>query len=155
MKNILLLILTLLFSQSVLAQDKHGHSHKEKRIEEMRKKFITKKLSLTETEAIKFWPVYDKYRLELDALQETLKETHKKRPSLKDIENMTDKEAQDLVEQQFNKQREYLRIREKYYTEFKNVLPVKKVAMLFHTEMEFHKKLIQRLSKKHKKKESK
>jgi len=124
--------------------------HKNKsneRLEAMRAQFLTEQLDLQPEEAQKFWPVYNKYREELGQIQKSrIKDLagHKKDDDA--IENMSEPEAEKLITEELERQRKILGLREAYYRKFREIIPVRKIALLYKAEIEFKKKLIHRLS---------
>lgn len=138
MRIIGLTCLLLLSSLGLLAQ---GPARE--RIETMKVGFITKKLQLSSEEAQKFWPVYNKFSDEMERLKKNAKST-----LIDDLGNpssMSDQEAEKALQEMLQfKQNESDLIR-KYVSEFKKVLPVQKVVMLFKAEAEFKKELLRQL----------
>lgn len=112
-----------------LADDKREH------IESLKISFITQKLDLTRDEAQRFWPVYNEY---YDALQSLRNERKEELRSYSErFDQLSDKEMADMVDKQIIYRQRELDVRKKYHAEFKSVLPVKKVALLYRAEDEF------------------
>lgn len=109
-------------------------------IEAMKVGFITQKLDLSSEEAQKFWPVYNKYSDELEKLRIGFK--GKMRADLSDMESMTDAQAEKALNEMLNFKLAEVDITRKYVSEFKKVLPIKKVVQLFKAEQEFKVKLL-------------
>ncbi len=109
-------------------------------IEAMKVGFITQKLDLSPEEAQKFWPVYNKYADELEKLRISFK--GKMRADLSDMESMTDAQAEKALNEMLNFKMAEVDITRKYVSEFKKVLPIKKVVQLFKAEQEFKVKLL-------------
>jgi hypothetical protein len=137
MKILKYILLTTLafFTVQLIAQ-----TPKEK-IEQYRIAFITKKLNLTSDEAKVFWPVYNKYTDELEALRKNNKV---------DLENidystLTAEEADKKGKEFFAFKQAELDMQKKYYTEFKKVIPSQKVILLMKAENDFKKQLIKLL----------
>ena len=112
-------------------------------IEAKRIGFITSQLNLTPEEAKVFWPVYNKYHDELDALRKG-RATELLSAKI-NFESMTDEEVSKLIDNEFNSRQKELDIQRRYNTEFKKVLPIKKVAMLYRAEQLFKIQLIKDL----------
>jgi hypothetical protein len=132
--------LKYIFAFTLLSFAVNAQTPKEK-IEQFRIAFITKQLNLTSEEAKVFWPVYDKYRDELEALRTNSKV---------DLDNidftkLTDEEAEKKAKEIFALKQAELDIQKKYYAEFKKVLPTKKVLMLIKADADFKKKLVELL----------
>lgn len=153
MKTISKLILgVLLFtSHSAFSQghkknhSKHGPSFE--KLEEMRLKFVSKKLDLSDTEEAKFKPLYEKYRKECLALMGGSGENPHKRPTEESITKMTDQEAKAFIENHLAQKRKMLNLKEKYFKEFSEIMTYKKVALLFQAEIDFQRKLFKTMRK--------
>lgn len=137
MKKILgFVFITFLFSLNADAQPQD----KEDRIKSIRIAFITSKLDMTPEEAQAFWPIYNNYEKER-------KELKKKFNPPNDWADLTDQELEDLMEKQFELDEAKLALRKKYFGQFKEVLPIKKIARLHGLEKEFKKHLVERIGK--------
>jgi len=115
---------------------------KKEQIEAQRIAFITAELELTPDEAQAFWPVYNEY-------DKKRKEVQKKYRSHGDermrMEEMTDKEAMELADNQLVEAQKLLDLRKEYHARFKTILPAKKILKLYGTEREFQRHLIDRI----------
>ena len=143
----LVLMIFLGLTQSGFAQEKHDEQKTKERIEAYRAQFITEELELTPEEAQKFWPVYNEYRKKVDAIQlERIKKHARPHGNPRaELEGMSDEEVYKEVEGEMKMQQELLDLRKEYFKRFDEVLPIKKVAMLYHAEGEFQRRLIRRL----------
>lgn len=144
MKNILISLIFLIIGSVAIAQPggKRFEDRREK-IEALKIAFLTKELNLTSEEAKGFWPVYNKFEEEMHTLRETRR---KERGEMKaDIESMTDKEAEQFVNSEIAFRQSELDIIKKYHPQFKQVLPVKKVALLIRAEEDFKRELLRRI----------
>lgn len=110
---------------------------KQEKIESMHIAFITEKLDLTPDESKNFWPVYDEFMEKLKALQD-------RRPP-KRIEDMTEKEADDYVQEMLHRQELEVQLKGNYYNRLKKIIGVKKVIRLKLAEDEFKLKLLQKM----------
>lgn len=97
-----------------------------------KKKIIAANLPLTETEATKFWPIYDQYAAEMgknnDALDALLREYAANQKTL------TDAQAEDLLKRWSNWQISLAQTRQKYIPIVGKVLPGKKSALFFQID---------------------
>ncbi len=137
MKSFYLFLFTLLSVLGIQAQ-----TPKEK-IEQYRIAFITKELNLTVEEARLFWPVYDKYRADLESLRANSKQ---------DLDNidytkLTEEEAEKKAKEMFAFKQAELDLQKKYYAEFRKALPAVKVLRLVKAEADFRQKLVELLQK--------
>lgn len=97
-----------------------------------RKKIVAVNMSLTETEATKFWPVYDRY------IGETIKVNDVRFALLKDYarnyDNTTDEQADSFIKRWLALDNENTQLRLKYIAEFEKVISHKKTAMFFQID---------------------
>ena len=97
-----------------------------------KKKIIAANLPLTETEATKFWPIYDQYAAEMaknnDALDALLKEYAANQKTL------THAQADDMLKRWSNWQVSLAQTRVKYIPIVGKVLPGKKSALFFQID---------------------
>jgi|SRR5665213_1589071 len=112
-------------------------------VESFKIAFITKRLDLTSEQAEKFWPVYNQYQGELTDLREKNKSVLLN--VYVNIETMTDKELENVVNQEITFRQNELDITKKYVILFKTVLPIRKVLKLFKAEEDFKVELIRRM----------
>lgn len=139
MKKLTFLAILLALTGLIQAQTKpQGDPQK---VEALKISFITNKLDLTPEEAKLFWPIYNQYEDEKKALRKT---TFGEKEEMKNIDEMTDAEAQKLIDNQIAFKSKELDINKKYIAEFKKVLPIKKVAKLLMVEEHFKKMLLEK-----------
>ena len=119
-----------------------GGDRKEE-IESMKIAFLTKHLDLSPEEAQKFWPVYNQYNTELKTIRKNRK--NDRRDAQEDFQNMNDKDVEKLVDGEVVYRQQELDLLKKYHSQFKQVLPIKKVALLYRAEEEFKKELLQKI----------
>src|SRR5690349_20149182 len=141
------LALCLLFNLWIgvaMAQPGGGPPQGEKKeeIEAMKVGFLTQKLDLTPEEAKTFWPVYNQYQGELDKLREGHRQDRK--AARDEMETMSDKDLEKIVDGEIAFRQSELDIMKKYNSQFKSVLPMKKVAKLYRAEEDFKRELLQR-----------
>ncbi len=139
MKKQLLLLFLLLIGMSSMAQPGGRYAQ----MKSAKIGFITKELQLTEEEAQKFWPVYNKYEAEKEAHRKKLVQEVGKYK--KDAEQLNDAELEQSIEAYLVLRQQEVDIDKKYYIEFKRVLPIRKVALLYAAEKRFQKEVLHSL----------
>ncbi len=156
-KQIILILLITVSTASIAQQqggmgtppphDKKGnHAEKKQNIEAMKIAFITQKLDLTPEEAQQFWPVYNQYN---DKMQELRKKRKTEFKEHKDnFDNLTDKEVEQLVDSEIAYKQKEIDLQKEYHAKYKAVLPIKKVAKLYHAEEQFKRVLLEKLKDK-------
>ena len=97
-----------------------------------KKKIIAANVPLTETEATKFWPVYDQYAAEMaknnDALDSLIRDYAANQKTL------TDAQASDMLKRWSAVQVSLAQTRQKYIPIVEKVLPGKKAALFFQID---------------------
>ena len=142
MKNTILILIILLFSNSVFSQP----GRKFEKNEEIKKKqieFIIKELQLTEKEKKAFVPIYKAYNNKREVLH------MKKRKSMLNFRqnslNMSNNDLIALSDQLVDTDVQIAQLGKTYNEKFKTVLPPLKVILLHRAEQEFKRHLIQTL----------
>jgi hypothetical protein len=103
-----------------------------KHIESMRKQLIAANLTLTDTEATKFWPVYDQYSADLSKITDAQAALMKEYGDA--YESLTDEQADSLVCRWLDTDIAALQFRRKYLPLFRKVLGGRKTARFFQVE---------------------
>ena len=97
-----------------------------------RKKIVAANMPLTEAEATKFWPVYDRY------IGETIKVNDVRYALVKEYAqsygSMTDAQADSFLKRWVALDEDSARLRLKYIPEFQNVISHKKTALFFQID---------------------
>lgn len=106
--------------------------------------FITERLDLSSKQAQEFWPIYNKHHKLYDALKENSWEPIKK--DLKNIDNLSDGEAEALLQKYRAYKKKRLEYREAYITELLTVISPKKVMQLKKADYDFNKELLKQYS---------
>ncbi len=119
---------------------------KAEKIKALKVGFITEQLNLSVAESQVFWPVYNAMDDELQAMREERKEDEKY--INENMETLTDTEVSDFLEKYIKYQNRELDIRAKYHDELKKVLPLRKVLLLYKSEMEFKLYILELVKKK-------
>lgn len=128
-KKIIGVILSMLLINLIgLAQGNKAKA--QEKVEARKIAFITNKLQLSPAEAQKFWPLYNEYQANR---QETIKD-YKVNGN---FNLMSDAEIASHVDRQFEKEEKLLDLKKGYIHKLKEVLPIRKVAMLPRIERRF------------------
>ncbi|HEX3093949.1 MAG TPA: hypothetical protein VHW72_15050 [Candidatus Angelobacter sp.] len=97
-----------------------------------RKKVVAANLPLTEAEAVKFWPVYDRY------ISETIKVNDDRFALLKDYarnyDATSEQQADSFIKRWLAFDQDNTQLRLKYIPEFEKVISHKKTAMFFQID---------------------
>jgi hypothetical protein len=140
-KNIFTILL-LSLSISFYAQGKKMLEKKEQ-IYALKVAFITNNLSLTSTEAEKFWPIYNSFEQKQFELKRQKSIFFIKKMNDETLNKMSDKEALAVLIQMEASEDEMFQLRKKLIITLKNILSPVKIIKLKKAEEEFNKKLLQ------------
>lgn len=120
---ILTLIIFFGTFSGVIAQNPGNREDKHEKIQALKIAFLTQKLELTTEEAQKFWPLFNRYEIDL-------------RQIWRDNKQGTDELA---------KEEQILNVKKKYRAEFNKVIGQPKTTVLFNSEREFRGVLMRQL----------
>ena len=139
------LIVTALFLFAVVAANfaqpgQRGERAQEK-IEAFRIAFFTEKLQLTPEESKTFWPLYNQFENERDALKNKFDLDGQR------FELLSDKDVEAAIMQHIDMEEQMVKLRRDYVRRFMEVLPVRKVAMLQRIDNDFKRALLEEIRK--------
>ena len=103
--------------------------------------FITNRVSLTQDQAQKFWPLYNEFS---DKRREMNRSGRMARREI--TEGMTDQQLRDNFAQSFNTRQQELNLEKDYFEKFQKVISLRQVAQLFQAERDFTKEVIRRVA---------
>lgn len=139
MKHIVFLILMAAFMQQGLAQDND-------RINAFKVGIFTQQMGLTTAESQVFWPMYNEYEAE----KEALRSQYNLKGQFRRIDTMSDEETETLILKHFERDEKELQLKRTYFEKFKTILPIKKVAKIYKAERVFKQKLVQEMRRRRK-----
>ena len=149
-KNIFTILL-LLLSINFYAQGKKIFERKEQikeKIYALKVAFITNELSLTSSEAEKFWPIYNLFEANQFDLKHQKSISYIKKMDDETLNKMSDKEALTVLAQMEVIEDEVFQLRKKLIVSLKSILSPVKIIKLKKAEDEFNKKLLQQYREK-------
>lgn len=147
-KNLLTLIVVALFSTTTLLaqnhppKDKRYHKHDKEKFQSMKIAYLTEKLSLTPDEAQKFWPVYNEYT---DKKALAVEEFRKGKRVYLNTDETPDEEIEKMVNDRIILKQKELDLEKEYLARFKDILPIKKVGLLYQSEENFKRDLLRKI----------
>jgi hypothetical protein len=103
-----------------------------KDIRSIKKQVIAANLTLTDSEATKFWPLYEQYSAEFTKINDTRAALVKEYSD--EYGTQTDEQADSLVRRWLDVDIAAAQLRQKYVPIFRNVLPGKKAATFFQLD---------------------
>ena len=115
----------------------------QERIKTLKVAFITERLSLTSSEAQAFWPIYNAHEQNLEELKR--RERTEIRSRLIDFENLSEKEASDLLQQSLALEKEKHSLNMQFMNKVSQVISAKKAFLLIRAEEDFKKRLLREI----------
>lgn len=106
--------------------------------------YITQELNLTEKEAQSFWPIYNRMTEE----REVLLQAGKPKLNKDKMQDITDQEADKILNDQLIMEQKLLDLDKKYIQEFKSVLSASKILKLRKAERDFLHKVLRKIDEK-------
>jgi hypothetical protein len=103
-----------------------------KDIRSQKKQLIAANVPLTDAEAQAFWPIYDQYTAELAAINNDKYALIKE--YAQNYATMTDAQADDWIQRLLKLDVNVAGLRQKYWPNFRKVLPAKKTALYVQVE---------------------
>jgi hypothetical protein len=99
-----------------------------------KKLLIAENLGLTEGESKVFWPVYDEYQKELEAINERLDMTIKSYAQEYNSKTLTDEKAKTLMSEALSIEEAEVALKKKYLDRLSGILPATKAARYIQME---------------------
>ncbi len=103
--------------------------------------FFTNRLSFTQDQAQRFWPLYNEFitrRRELNRTGRLLRREQ--------IESLTDQQIRDNLTQTYATRQQELNLEKEYFDKFQKVLSLRQVAQLLAAERDFTREVIKRVA---------
>ncbi|GGX14846.1 hypothetical protein [Aquimarina muelleri] len=140
MKKIILLIYVIFIYSGIFAQN--GSREK---IKAFKIAYITEKLNLSSKEAQEFWPIYNNHEEIIENLRKEKRKLMKALKEADDSENITDKRAEDFINQYLESEEKKSKAKKNLILDLKKSIPNKKIIKLIKAERDFHKRMLDRI----------
>jgi len=101
-------------------------------IRSIKKQLIAANLTLTDSEATKFWQVYEEYSADMGKINDARTAIIKEYSD--EYANLTDDQADNLIRRWLDTDIEQTKLRQRYVPIFRRVLPGKKAATFFQLD---------------------
>ena len=129
------LLLTLLWPA---AQAQTGE--RKEQIQAFMVAYYTRKLDLSVEEAKSFWPVHNAYTEEMETARSA---TRAKQQEMKNgMLTLSDEQLETLTDEFMVLKEKEFAVTKKYHEEFKEILPIRKVILMYRVEQEFKRELL-------------
>ena len=135
--KIIILISVLFSTERLFAQTERD------KVEALRVAFISKKLELTNSEAEKFWPLYNEYNDKVKAIKRNLRQSYNRKGL-----NASNEEAEELYQLDIQSRQAETDVHKQYSEKIKNIIGAKKLVKLRLAEEEFKREIINSIKEK-------
>jgi ribosome-binding ATPase YchF (GTP1/OBG family) len=139
-KYIVLFVLPVMFALNAV-----GQNTKKEEIRAQKAAYLTANMNISENQAKAFWPIYNAFEEEMTLLRKEKRSMYKGGKKATDLSELSDKELNDLVNQRFDFDERELKIKRDYHEKFLKVLSIQQVAALYQAEIDFRRKVIQKV----------
>lgn len=128
--------LTVLIVSPVISQDKPADNMQilREKIRADKKLLVAANMDLTESEAKAFWPVYESYQKELEAIDARLASLIKSYAQEYNSKSLSDEKAKSLTDEMLAIEGAEVNLRKSYASKLRKALPAKKVARYLQIE---------------------
>ena len=129
-------VIAILVVSPAVSQDKPADNMQilRDKVKADKKLLVAENMGLTESEAKGFWPVYEAYQRDLDAINQRISKLIMSYAESYRSGNVTDEKAQKLTAELVAIEREEAEFRASYVPKLSKVLPPKKVARYLQIE---------------------
>lgn len=140
-----LLIFSIFFLVTTLVQ---GQNKNRQRIKLLKMSYITDALELSESEAEKFWPVYNQFTNKIQRLRREqdgglVKEVAR----LNGLDNITEEQAQSLVEKSMQLESEISTAKRNMNKALAKIISARKILKLHKAEKDFNREILREYGK--------
>ncbi|MBK9175913.1 MAG: hypothetical protein IPM46_06150 [Flavobacteriales bacterium] len=119
----------------------HISPEKLKELRAQKAAYLTSKISLSVEEAQQFWPVYNKFDEETDAMRRELGDMDR---DLRKKGDLTDADATALMEKEVSNRQKEVDLMRKFHADGKRIIGAKRMVELGRAEREFHREVVRR-----------
>ncbi len=132
--TVLAMLLGCLFAAPLFAQEKPADNMQilREKIQADKKLVVAEAMDLTEGEAKAFWPVYQAYQKDLQALGDRMVKLIREYAA--GYKTMTDDAAKKLLNDYVALEQDRLKLMQSYLPKFRSVIPHRKVARYYQIE---------------------
>ena len=145
MNRLLILLLVITSTIRVTSQDGPPPPLSPERLQEIKAQksaYLTARLNLSPEEAQRFWPVYNKYDDETDALRRELRGMDR---AMRDKEGgMTEAEAAGFLDKEIANRRREIDLMQQFQAESRRLIGAVRTVELGRAERDFHREVLKR-----------
>lgn len=136
-----LLAVLLLAVAPALAVAQAGRADRLSQLENARIAYLTDKISLTQEQAQKFWPLYNDFTAKRRELNRRMRQLRMSSP-----DGLTDQQIRENLTQALELRQQEVKLEKDYLDKFEKVLSIRQVGQLYAAERNFTREVIKRVA---------
>ncbi|GAA4008194.1 hypothetical protein GCM10022408_20400 [Hymenobacter fastidiosus] len=143
LRSLLAFLLLASWSGTAAAQGGRGGGRQARlsQLENARIAYLTEKISLTQDQAQKFWPVYNEFTGKRRDINKRLRLLR-----INNADGLTDQQIKDNLTQGLALRQNEVSLEKEYFDKFQKVLTIRQVSKLFLAEREFTREVLRRVA---------
>ena len=103
--------------------------------------FLTTRLSLSQEQAQRFWPLYNEFTTKRRDVNRNGRQLRQANPAA-----LSDQQIRDNISQSFALRQQELNLEKEYFERFQKVISLRQVGQLFQAERDFTKEVLRRVA---------
>ncbi|MBC8082028.1 MAG: hypothetical protein H7Z21_02350, partial [Hymenobacter sp.] len=118
-----------------------GRQGRMSQLENAKIAYITEKISLTQDQAQRFWPVYNEFTTKRRELNRRMRQLRTDDPDA-----LSDAQIKENLAQALAIRQQEVTLEKEYFDKFQKVLSIRQVGKLYQAERQFTKEVLQRVA---------
>ncbi|TGD79575.1 hypothetical protein [Hymenobacter wooponensis] len=136
-----LVVLLATISLTATAQAPASHQDRLNQLENAKIAYLTDKISLTQDQAQKFWPVYNDFTTKRRELNRQMRQLRTTSP-----DGLTDQQIKTNLDQAMAMREQEVKLERDYFNKFQKILSIRQVGKLYSAERDFTREVIKRVA---------
>lgn len=139
--GLLALLLFVVVPAASFAQAGTGRADRLNQLENAKIAYLTEKISLTQDQAQKFWPLYNDFTARRRDLNRRMRQLRTTRPDA-----LSDQQIRENLTQAMDLRQQEVKLEKDYFDKFQKVLSIRQVGQLYAAERDFTREVIKRVT---------
>ncbi|QJX49009.1 hypothetical protein HMJ29_19685 [Hymenobacter taeanensis] len=141
LRSVWVFLLLATVSLSARAQAPAGQQDRLNQLENAKIAYLTDKISLTQDQAQKFWPVYNDFTTKRRDLNRQMRQLRMASP-----DGLSDDQIKTNLNQAIALREQEVKLERDYFNKFQKILNIRQVGKLYSAERDFTREVIKRVA---------
>lgn len=141
LRSVLALLLLAAVPGTSLAQGGRRAGGRLSQLENAKIAYLTDKISLTQEQAQRFWPLYNEFSDKRRDVARRMRQLRTENP-----DGLSDQQIKDNLTQALSLRQSEVNLEKEYFDKFQKVLSIRQVGKLFIAERDFTKEVLKRVA---------